>query len=103
MITVKLYQRKSRKRPNGEAPVFYVLSHGSKRKEIATGKYVHIDHFDNESGLVKKGKDNAMNLNAWFRKQLATIDKIILDQLNDEKPVTLDIIEHLFHHDGSYD
>jgi len=96
MITVKLYQKKTKLRADGTAPIYYVLSEGRKQKLIATRRYVEPEYFDNEKGLVLKGSRNSIKLNSYLRAQLTRIDEIILEETNKRNSVTFERIEQIY-------
>lgn len=96
MITVKLYQKKTKLRADGTAPIYYVLAKGRKQKLIAAKRYVEPDFFDNQSGLVLKGSRNSIKLNTYLRVQLTRLDEIILEESNKGLEVTFERVEQIY-------
>lgn len=88
MAYVKLYCKKSKRRPNGQAPIYYALRIGSKEKLISSGKYVHPDAFDNAAEQAINHKKLQIVLNREKEK----IQKIILDLEEEGRPVTFEYI-----------
>jgi len=103
MISIRLYQKKERIRADGKAPIYYVLAKGSQRKYIATKKYVQPGYFDNQKGLVKRGIDNSIKLNAYFKRKMTELDNIIIDLSNEGKEITFERIEQRFKNDFGKD
>ncbi|MBS1489687.1 MAG: site-specific integrase [Bacteroidetes bacterium] len=103
MITIRLYQNRSKARKDGTAPVYYVLAKGTERKYISTQKYLHAKHFDNESGTVLRGADNSIKLNAYFKRQMTVLDDIIIDITNGGDEPTFEKIEAKYRNDNSED
>lgn len=66
-------------RPDGTAPIYFVIRVSSKDKLISTGKYIVPIHFDNKEGAAKKGANNAMKLNAYLQKEKGKLMDTILD------------------------
>ena len=101
MITARLFQRKDKKRLDETAPVFYVLAKDRKRLYIASGKYVHVDHFDNHARLVTKGARNSVKLNEYFRNRLVEIDNIINELTTSGQELTLEKVQQRFSSDNN--
>ena len=78
-VSCKLYQKKSRARPDGAAPVYLVLRINGTERLIHTGKYLSVDHFDNATGRVRRGAEDAMRLNAYLQGKLSGLEKTIMD------------------------
>ena len=103
MISIKLYQKKGKKRIDGKSPIYYVLTKGSERKLIATKKYLQPQFFDNEKGIVLKGADNSIKLNAFFKREMTRLDDIMIDLSNEGKEITFERVEAMFNNDFSKD
>jgi integrase/recombinase XerD len=103
LVTIRLYQKKKNLRPDGTAPIYFVLSKGGKRKLISTGRYVKPLHFNNKTGLVLRGSDNSIKLNAYFKRQMTKIDDLVIDFIHQGKEPTLEIIDKLFRNENSND
>lgn len=56
MISIRLYQNRSKTRSDGTAPIYYVLAKGKERNYISAKRYLNAKHFDNESGVVLRGR-----------------------------------------------
>jgi len=91
-VTCKLYQKKSKARPDGMAPVYLLLRINSVEKLISTGKHLHIDHFDNKTCRVKKGADDAMRLNAYLQSKVRDLEKVVLEFESEGKALTHEAI-----------
>lgn len=96
MIAIRLYQKKNKLRADGKAPIYFVLAKGSERKYIATKKSIEPSYFDNRKGIVTKGADNSIKLNAFFKRRMTDLDDIVIDLMNAGKEVTFDKIEQIF-------
>lgn len=103
MIAIRLYQMKSRLRADGKAPVYYVLAKGSQRKYIVTKKYIEPAYFDNKKGIVTRGADNSIKLNAFFKRKMTELDDIIINLNNEGKEITFDRIEQIFNNSYTKD
>jgi site-specific recombinase XerD len=103
MIAIRLYQQKDRVRADGTSQIFYVLAKGSKRKYIASKKYLSPNHFDNATGMVLRGADNSIKLNAFFKRQMTRLDDIIIDLMNEGHEPTFERIEQRFLNDHNDD
>lgn len=75
----KLYQKKSKAQPDSTAPVYLVLRIGGTERLIHTGKHLSVDHFDNATGRVRRGAEDAMRLNAYLQGKLSGLEKTIMD------------------------
>jgi hypothetical protein len=99
-VTCKLYQKKSKAKPDGTAPIYLILRINNIEKLISTGKYVHVDHFDNATGKAKKGANDSIRLNAYLQAKLNELEKIVLEFQNDGRALTHDNIVSAFQSDG---
>lgn len=70
---------------------------------ISSQKFIEPKYFDNAKGLVKKGIDNSIKLNAYFKRKLTELDDIIIDLYNEGKEVTFERIKQRFKNDYSKD
>jgi integrase/recombinase XerD len=98
-ISVKLYCKKSRLKPDGTFPICIVLRINEKPKLILTGKYINPDYFDNNFGKVSRAESNSMKLNAYLRAKLASIEKIILDFQHEGRSITHEMIIQAYNND----
>lgn len=96
MITIRLYQNRSKIKSDGTAPIYYVLAKGKERKYISAKRYLKPTHFDNSSGLVLRGSSNSVKLNAYFKRQMTKLDDIIIDLVNDGNEPTFEKVESTF-------
>lgn len=103
MFAIRLYQRIDKVRHDGTAPIYYVLANGRERKYISTKRYLKPQHFDNETGLVLRGADNSIKLNAFFKRQMTRLDDIIIDLINDGQEPSFDKIEARFLNNNGLD
>ena len=103
MVSIRLHQKKDKVRADRKAPVYYVLATGSKRKYIASKKYVGVIFFDNKTSLVLKGDNNSTKLNTFFRGQMTRLDNIIMNLSNAGKEITFDRIEQIFRNEFTKD
>lgn len=87
-VSCKLYQKKSRAKPDGTAPVYLVLRIGGTERLTHTGRHLHTDHFDNASGRVRRGAADSMRLNAYFQSLLRGMEKAVLDLQSAGRAVT---------------
>lgn len=69
-VTVKLYCKKSKVKPDGTAPIYLVLRINRKDKLILTGKYIDPNLFDNNTGKAKRGAPDSLKLNAYLGVEL---------------------------------
>jgi integrase/recombinase XerD len=88
MAYIKLYCKKSKKKPNGLAPIYYVIRIDGKEKLIASGKFIAPDEFDNKAEAPKNNKKLQIVLNREKEK----FSKIILDLEEEGRPVTFDYV-----------
>ncbi|MCZ8020237.1 MAG: tyrosine-type recombinase/integrase [Cyclobacteriaceae bacterium] len=103
MIAIRLWQNRSKKRKDGLCPIYFVLAKGSERKFIATKKYLKPEHFDNATGNVLRGADNAIKLNAFFKRQMTLLDDIIIDIKNSGIEPTFEMIDSKFRNKSDTD
>jgi hypothetical protein len=87
-VSVKLYCKKGKVKPDGTTPVYLVLRINSKDKLILTGKYINPDLFDNNTGKAKRGAPDMLKLNAYLGNKLAQMEKIILDFQHQDRAIT---------------
>ncbi len=99
-VSCKLYQKKSRARPDGTAPVYLVLRIDGKERLIHTGRHLHTDHFDNVTGRVRRGADDAMRLNAWLQDKLRGLEKTVMDFRHDGRTLMHEVILAEYESDG---
>ena len=103
MITIRLYQNRSKIKSDGTAPIYYVLAKGKERKYISAKRYLKPTHFDNESGLVLRGADNSTKLNAYFKRQMTRLDDIIIDIVNEGHEPTFEKVETKYRNNNGDD
>lgn len=100
-VSVKLYCKKSKVKPDGTAPIYLVLRINSKDKLILTGKYLDPNLFDNDTGKAKRGTPDMLKLNAYLGAKLAQMEKIILDFQHQGRAITHEHIINAYHADGN--
>jgi hypothetical protein len=100
-VSAKLYCKKGKVKPDGTAPIYIVLRINSKPKLLLTGKYIHPDSFDNNTGKAKRGVPDMLKLNAYLGAKLAQMEKIILDFQHQGRAITHEHIINAYHADGN--
>ncbi len=103
MISIRLFQRTDKLRDDGTAPIYYVLAKGRKRKYITSKRYLPPRYFDNSKGIVLRGSDSSIKLNAFFKRQMTRLDDIIINFINEGIDPTFEMIERKYLNENDSD
>lgn len=63
-VTYHFYQRKDKKRDNGEAPIYLRITENRQSKYVSTGVYLKPNHWNNDKENVRRSHPNYKSLNS---------------------------------------
>ena len=94
-LSILFWLYRSRKNKQDESPIHLRISYEGGRKNLSTGFSITHERWDDEKGIVKGTKKDAIQINSYISQTKATIMQLFNDMLKD-RDVNLDTLVDRF-------
>lgn len=94
-LSILFWLYKSRKNKQDESPIHLRISYDGSRKNLSTGFTITHERWDEEKGIVKGIKKDAVQINSYISQTKATVMQLFNDMLKD-RDVNLDTLVDRF-------